>query len=173
MIRLATTTDIKAILAIVEDARCQIEELGFIQWSRESGYPSASTFMTDIANNELYVIEENVSVLGFMALVKSHNFDYDNIEGKWLNDANYYTIHRLAIKKTARHQGLAIKLIEWAKNIASANHVSLRIDTHLKNIPMQNLILRTGFTYCGIIKLAKEKLEPERKAYEWLYKKGI
>ena len=138
MIRLATTTDIKAILAIVEDARCQIEELGFIQWSRESGYPSASTFMTDIANNELYVIEENASVLGFMALVKSHNFDYDNIEGKWLNDANYYTIHRLAIKKTARHQGLAIKLIEWAKNIASANHVSLRIDTHLKNIPMQN-----------------------------------
>lgn len=99
MIRLATTTDIKAILAIVEDARCQIEELGFIQWSRESGYPSASTFMTDIANNELYVIEENASVLGFMALVKSHNFDYDNIEGKWLNDANYYTIHRLAIKK--------------------------------------------------------------------------
>lgn len=167
MIRLATTKDIKAILSIVEDARLQIESLGFKQWSRESGYPNAQTFLNDISTHELYVYEDNNQVLGMMALVKSHNFDYDKIEGNWLNDAKYYTIHRLAIKKIARHNGLAIKLIDYAKEIAKKDKVSLRIDTHLKNIPMQSLILKTGFTYCGIIILAKEAVEPERKAYEW------
>ena len=166
MIRLATTNDILAILSIVDDARRLITSLNFNQWTKASNYPNQQTFLHDIANNELYVLEEKGIVIAFMAIVKEHNYDYDEIEGNWLSDAKYYTIHRTAVKALYYGKGYGKKLFDYAINLAKEKQVNLRIDTHLKNIPMTKLIERCGFKYCGIIKLAKEKIEPERKAYE-------
>ncbi len=166
MIRKANKTDINSILEIVLDARKLISKLGFKQWTKESNYPNYDTFLNDIKNDELYVYVINDQVEAVMALVKEHNYDYDNIEGKWLSNAKYYTIHRLAVKEVTRGKGLAYSLIDYAKNICLKDKVNLRIDTHLKNIPMQNLINKSGFKYTGIIKLKDELIEPERKAYE-------
>ena len=44
MIRLANINDLEAILEIVEDARKQISNLNFKQWTKESNYPNAKTF---------------------------------------------------------------------------------------------------------------------------------
>lgn len=166
MIRLATTKDIKSILTIVEDARSQITKLGFSQWTKESNYPNEDTFMIDISKDSLYVYTKNDLVLGMFVIDKEHNFDYDNIEGNWLSLGKYYTVHRLAVKEETRHLGIGLKMLEFAKNIALKNKVSLRIDTHPKNTPMLNLIKKANFKYCGLIRLKKEKVEPERKAYE-------
>lgn len=167
MIRLANINDLEAILEIVEDARKQISNLNFKQWTKESNYPNAKTFATDIVNKELYVYEDG-QVLAVMSLVKSINPDYEIIDGKWLNDNKYYTVHRLAVKAEARHLGLGSKMLEYAKILAFKDNVSLRIDTHLKNIPMINLIKKANFSYCGIIKIIGEQIEPERLAYETL-----
>lgn len=164
IIRKATTLDIKKILRIVEDARVQIKALGFKQWTDD--YPNHETFKKDILNNELYVIVYDKEIAGMMALVKSINLDYNKIDGKWLSNAKYYTIHRLAIKKEYRHLKLAQELFNYAYKIALNDSVNLRIDTHPKNVPMINLITKMGYTYCGKITLLNEKTEPLRLAYE-------
>ena len=45
-------------------------------------------------------------------------------------------------------------LIKYAEEICRQNKVnSLKVDTHEENIPMQNLLKKNGFKYCGIIYL--------------------
>lgn len=164
IIRKATTLDIDEILRIVEDARIQIKALDFKQWT--NNYPNYETFKNDILNDELYVIVYNKKVVGMMALVKALNLDYNKIDGKWLSNTKYYTIHRLAIKKEYRHLTLAQELFNYAYKIALNDSVNLRIDTHPKNAPMINLITKMGYSYCGKIILLNEKTEPLRLAYE-------
>lgn len=163
MIRLADKFDIPEILEIITDARKQINDLGFKQWTND--YPNAQTFINDIANNELYV-EDKSGVIAVMALVKSINHDYNKIDGNWLSNNKYYTIHRLAVKAEYRHLKIAQSLFNFAYDEALKAGVNLRIDTHPKNLPMQNLIKKMNYVYCGVIFLQNELVEPERLAYE-------
>lgn len=102
-----------------------------------------------------------------MCCIKENNLSYLNIEGKWLNQDNYMVIHRIAVKEEYLGQGIAKKLINHAINYAQNNNsTSIKIDTHPKNIPMNNLINSLNFTFCGIIKLTDTQIEPERNAYE-------
>ena len=84
---------------------------------------------------------------------------YGYIEGEWLSDAPYGTIHRIASDGTTR--GVLAKAVEYVKK--QYNHI--RIDTHEDNIPMQGAILKNGFEYRGVIYL--EDGDP-RWAYEYL-----
>ena len=43
------------------------------------------------------------------------------------------------------------------------NAASIRVDTHRDNLPMQRMLQKNGFIYCGIIYLADGK---ERFAFE-------
>ncbi len=163
MIRLADKFDIPEILEIITDARKQINDLGFKQWTND--YPNAQTFINDIANKELYV-EDKSGIIAVMALVKSINHDYDKIDGNWLSNNKYYTIHRLAVKDGYKHLKVAQSLFAFAYNEALQAGVNLRIDTHPRNIPMLNLIKKMNYVYCGVIVLPNELVEPERLAYE-------
>ena len=75
-------------------------------------------------------------------------------EGSWKVDEskNYGVIHRMAIKKEYRKQGLATLLFdEFHQQLKSKNIQSLKIDTHEENLGMQALIKKIGYQYCGII----------------------
>lgn len=171
MIRIANKLDIDSILDIVKDARRQIKKLGFRQWEEDSNYPNYDTFLKDILNKELYVYDIKGKVVGFIAICKGINLDYNNIKGLWLSNAKYYTIHRLAVKGDYRNLGIGSKLIEFAKEKAIKDNINLRIDTHNLNVPMKNLIKKEGFIYCGIITLQDEKIEPLRDAFEIILSK--
>ena len=78
--------------------------------------------------------------------------------GAWKNDAPYLTVHRLACVKRGRGAGTAC--LNYAKGLSD----SVRADTHRDNLPMQALLQKNGFSYCGIIYLEDGA---ERLAYQW------
>ena len=50
--------------------------------------------------------------------------------------------------------------------VKEKNIYSIKIDTHKINIPMTKTILKSGYTYCGIIKLKRSNIDNLRDAYE-------
>ena len=166
MIRLARIEDLNEIMEIVKDAKAFLKSQGVDQW--QGDYPTSEVFIKDISNNNLYVYEEEI-IKGFIAIIKGIDVTYNKIyEGAWLNDGEYVTIHRIAVKKEARNKNIATSLIDYTEHLATKDNIkSIRIDTHKENIPMQNMITKNGFIKCGIIYLLDGN---PRLAYEKLLK---
>ena len=78
-----------------------------------------------------------------MLTIRADEF-YSYIEGQWLNDEEYATIHRVA---NIRPCGVLKKAIEYAGQFAS----NIRIDTHEENTIMINALTKYGFKYVGDI----------------------
>ena len=68
---------------------------------------------------------------------------YKEINGKWLNEEPYGVVHRVA--STGIVRGAASFCLDWAY----AQTQNLRMDTYSDNIPMQKLLEKCGFQYCG------------------------
>ena len=115
------------------------------QWI--NGYPSEEIIMKDLENGNLYVEEINDTIIGCFAFIIGIEPTYHKIEGNWLNDEPYGTIHRVASDGSTR--GFSDRCFKFCKSKIS----NLRIDTHQENNPMQAAIKRNGFQYCGIITL--------------------
>ena len=142
-IRLANKNDLKSIEQIYENARQYMRSIGnFTQWG--NGYPSVDIIHTDIEQNCLYVVEDG-SIQAVFTLVMGEDPTYQEIDGAWLDDQPYATLHRIASRGTQK--GLFKLIIDFSWSI----HPNLRIDTHQDNTPMRHLIEKNGFVYCGII----------------------
>lgn len=74
---------------------------------------------------------------------------YAEIDGAWHSNGPYGVIHRMAVSQTARGTGAAAACLHYC--MARSGYV--RIDTHDNNLPMQRLLLKNGFAFCGIIRL--------------------
>ena len=79
------------------------------------------------------------------------------VQGAWLSDAPYGTIH--AVASDGQIHGLLSQIVAYCEQ--TTKH--LRIDTHHDNAIMQHVILKNGFTRCGIIHIASGA---ERIAFE-------
>ena len=117
--------------------------------------------LDDIQKKQLFGIEseDGSRLCGVFALISGEDPTYGYIDGKWLSDAPYGAIHRIAGDGTEK--GTFKKCLEFARK----NYTHLRVDTYKDNYPMQRVIAENGFTYCGIIYL--ENGDP-RLAYEWI-----
>ena len=113
------------------------------QWPKN--YIKKEFLKEDIEEGILYVVEEEGSICGAFVFIEGEEPTYQKIEGKWLSNEPYGTIHRLASNQEVH--GLFAFVLEYCRN--RINHI--RIDTHKDNQIMQHLILKNGFTYCGII----------------------
>jgi beta-glucosidase/6-phospho-beta-glucosidase/beta-galactosidase len=93
---------------------------------------------------------------------------YKVIDGKWMssNSDRYGVIHRMAIAKKNRRSGVSKFIFKTFEMVLKKNKIkSMRIDTHVDNTGMQNLLLKLNYNYCGIIYLENGDL---RLAYEKL-----
>ena len=159
MIRLATEQDIKYIQAIYKDGRALIASYGSPQW--QNNYPLLSVTLSDIEQQALYVYEDK-EILGVMTVFDDEP-TYEVIEGQWLSNLPYKVIHRIATKAGHYGKGISQALIEFV--FTDLNARSIRIDTHELNIPMQNLLKKLEFTYCGKIYL-NQTSDRMRLAYQ-------
>ena len=142
-IRLANKEDLKAIEQIYENARQFMRSNGnFSQWG--NSYPSVGIIQADIKQKCLYVVEDE-AIQAVFTLIMREDPTYLEIDGAWLNDRSYATLHRIASRGTQK--GLFKLIIEFSWSICP----NLRIDTHKDNKPMRHLIEKNGFVYCGII----------------------
>lgn len=158
MIRKAEMKDLPGILPIFEAAREFMRESGNAsQWT--GGYPSEEIISDDISSGNFYVEENEGKIRGCFAFITGPEPTYQNIDGEWLSDEPYGTIHRLA--SSGEVKGMADRCIAFCRARVS----NLRADTHENNRIMQKLLLRNGFRYCGIIRVRDGS---ERLAYQLL-----
>jgi len=143
-IRHTTSSDLEEVMAIYDYARVKMRDTGNPnQWI--DGYPSVDAISQDIANENSYVIEKSGKIIGVFTFITGEDPTYNVIEGKWLNNKPYGTIHRIAAAPGAK--GIADICLEFCRS----EGIEIRIDTHSDNAPMLGWITSRGFTYCGII----------------------
>lgn len=157
-IRKADIKDLKDVLSIYDDARQKFANDKTFQW--KDNYPNETTYKRDLEENNVFVILCNENIAGVMTILLKEEPDYKVIEGKWINNEPYITIHRIAVKKDYLHQGLGSKLISFAKQFALENGINnIKIDTHENNIHMKKMLGKHDFKYCGVIYLHEKNME--------------
>ena len=145
-IRKAKEEDIPRLMEIFDRARRFMAENGNpTQWIE--GYPAESLIRDEIAQGHCFVVcNESCEIAGTFCFIEGEDPTYHVImEGSWLNDNPYGTIHRLA--SGGEESGIGKACIEWCCGKVR----DVRADTHRDNIPMQNLLESNGFMKCGII----------------------
>lgn len=146
-IRLAKEEDYERILDIYRGAQEYMIRSGNPdQWGHR--HPRADLVRKDIEEGISRVIYDEEGVHGVFALLEGADPTYAYIEGAWLNDDPYVTIHRIASDGSRR--GLLDLAVAYAHTFAP----NVRVDTHADNLPMQRAIARCGFRPCGVIYIA-------------------
>ncbi len=156
-VRKTEPRDINTIMEIYEQAKKFMRVNGNPnQWGKD--YPGISLIQKDIASGNSYVAVENDEIVGTFYFVVGEEPTYVKIfNGEWLDNEPYGVVHRVASINEKR--GVATFCLDWCFKQCK----NIRIDTHRDNIPMQNLLNKTGYVQCGIIYLANGD---ERIAYE-------
>ena len=143
-IRPARLEDLEKIEEIYKNARDFMAKSGNeSQWG--NSYPEKEMLSDDIDKEQLYVIEEKNRICGVFAFIIGEDETYSKIDGKWMEDSEYGTIHRIAGDGITH--GIMYTAVGYCKKIIS----HLRIDTHENNHIMKSLIERCGFEKCGTI----------------------
>ena len=145
-ISLISINEIDNVMEIINDAK-ELLKHHSLQW--QQGYPNKEVMINDINNNFLYGYYFNNNLVGIVALIKGINPYYLNIyDGKWSLKPSEYdlVIHRIAVKKEYHHKNIGDSLIKYAIEYAKRNNCnSIKVDTHIKNEIMQNLLKQNNY----------------------------
>ncbi len=143
-IRKSTYDDLDRIAEIFAYARKQMVLNGNpSQWKNDR--PSMELVKKDIDVSNSYVVLNEGKIVATFAFIVGVEPTYLDIDGKWLDDDPYGTIHRIASDGSVK--GVFDQVIDYV----SKRGVDIRIDTHKDNKIMRHLIEKNGFVYCGII----------------------
>ena len=147
IVRRSRVEDLARMLEIYDTARTFMRKSGNdSQWV--NGYPAATLLLDDISAGVSYVIVSGNRIVGTFAFIVGDDPTYSEIDGDWLNDKPYGTIHRIASDGSMR--GIADACLKYCTSVIN----NIRIDTHKDNHPMLSWIRKTGFRYCGVIHLS-------------------
>lgn len=148
---------------IIEDARLFQQEQGFVQWTKE--YPNTEIIRRDIETGKGYALKVDGQTAGYLFLDFEGDASYKEIEGEWKWDGAYAAMHRIALSRSFRGQGLSDAVFGLAQELCREQKIScIRIDTDSENLRMQHVLEKNGFVRCGTVlfegspKLAYEKL---------------
>ena len=162
--RQAKTADLDAVMAVIEDGRTTLANLGLDQW--QGSEPSRETIASDISNGFSYLVADDAdeTVLATVCFWDCGEPDYDRvISGAWLTDSpnsqeaargsgapiTYAALHRLASCAASRRKGVASFMIRSCFDLACKKGLaSVRADTHAGNVPMQRTFEKLGMTRC-------------------------
>lgn len=144
---------INRMCEITEQAKRQLRGLGLDQW--QQGYPSREVWISDVEEGCTYLAVEGEEILGIFAFQKTPDASYHEINGKWLTDGAYASMHRVCVSDGCKGKGVAGKMFRQGFQMArELGFSSVRIDTHPGNIPMQRALAKAGFKPCGEIHLS-------------------
>ena len=151
--RKAVAADLDTLCDILTHAKAAIKSLGIDQWQK--GIPNPDMLAADIERGEGHVLEQDGQIAAYGCFIFDPDPTYKNIyEGQWHSVGDYLAIHRVMVSPAFLRHSCGGQLMDCAAELAKSKGVSiLRIDTHRGNLPMQGMIGKSGFTYCGIIYL--------------------
>lgn len=163
--RKAIPSDLPGMMQLVAQAQAFMATLDIDQW--QDGYPSEAILAEDIRVGRIYVFDDNGSVASISVITEEPEPIYDALDGRWLSDAPYLTIHRMALDNAHRHSGLAAQILDRAVSMArELNLGSIRADTHRGNKAMRRFLEKNGFVECGLVTYEVDAGDPIRVAYE-------
>lgn len=150
--QLATLETVERMCEITDQAKHQLRNLGLDQWQK--GYPSREVWTQDAKVGCTYLAMEDGVVQGIFAFQTTPDPSYAVIDGKWLTDGEYASMHRVCVADESKGKGVAGKMFAKGFEMAKALGLpSMRIDTHPGNLPMQRALKKAGFVPCGEIHL--------------------
>lgn len=139
-IRKASEQDLDQIMQIYEKAKAFMHANGNKeQWGDD--YPSRELIEQDLDDMYLCMADGQIACVFYYA--EEEDEDYREINGKWINEEPYAVVHRVA--STGIVKGAAVYCLNWAYSQVP----NIRMDTYKDNIPMQKLLEKCGFQYCG------------------------
>lgn len=162
--RHATIDDFENMQKIYARARKLMAENGNpTQWGNE--FPREAVIRDDIAQGRTMLLVDtddngNERILAQFALCEGEDPTYATIDGAWLDDDPYVTIHRIAASGLGKHS--ARECINWALR----HYGNVRADTHRNNKAMQHVLESCGFARCGLIELIDRPTDTTRIAYQ-------
>lgn len=143
-IRRAVPDDIPEIMALYDLGRDFMRKNGnTLQWV--NGYPYQSMIEEDIRRGNSFVCEAGGELQAVFALIWGEDPTYAHIDGAWLQNGPYGTVHRLAAR--GKYPGIATHCLRWCFDLCG----DLRADTGDCNTPMRHTLEKVGFVYCGEI----------------------
>lgn len=158
MIRNATKEDIDCILEITKLCAEYMVQKRIFQWNEH--YPSRHVFENDVKKRELYVLENENSIIGCVVISTFMDEVYIPIKWLTLSENNIY-IHRLAIHPKHQKKGFAQKLMSFAETFAKENgYTSIRLDTFSQNKGNQKFYELRGYERLGNINFPKQSEFP-------------
>jgi hypothetical protein len=166
MLKKANSTEIEEIMSVIKDGKEFLKQQGINQW--QHGLPGCSDVENDIKQETSYVYELDGKIVA-TAMLNTYDADYEKYLTIWTKCNNYLVIHRLAVKKEYRSQGIGHKFMNDIILFAKENSVEyIRIDTHKDNVIMRKYLSKNNFKELDEIKLSiKNSLDDkERIAYE-------
>ena len=151
MLRVATETDLPALMALVRRVVPLMRAVGNLQW--DEGYPGEQVFRDDMAAGNLWVAEIDGAIAAVAAITTDQSPEYADVG--WDLEEPAVVVHRLAVDPEFRGRGLAEALMQQAEVVAAERGIRvLRIDTNTQNPATQRLFPKLGYTYAGEISLS-------------------
>jgi ribosomal protein S18 acetylase RimI-like enzyme len=167
--RRASPEDVDTLLSITAQASAFLAQQGVSQW--QDGFPNRDVFLQDIQAGNCWLFTHDGQPAGCVSLYMGPEPDYDAIQGQWLTQGDYGTVHRLAVAEGYRGRGLATEMLTFMEDLLQGlGYPSVRVDTHRDNQPMRKLLKKQGYTRCGVVYLTDTVEEDNRRvAYEKVF----
>ena len=135
---------------ITAQAKAQLKAMELDQWQK--GYPSKEVWESDIAQQTAWLAIDGDEILGAFAYQNTPDPSYAVIDGNWLSNAPYASMHRVCVSDHSKGKGVAGAMFNFGFEMARASgFASMRIDTHPDNTPMRRALEKAGFLRCGNI----------------------
>lgn len=153
-VRLANLNDLTQIKELYHIAVDHMNDEGNVsQWTDYNEFEKG--VIKYIENNCFYVVERDDEIIGVFAMIYGVDETYNKIKGKWINDDEYVTIHKIAVKYYQEH--IASFILNYVVNCIKLKFINnIRIDTHKDNISMKTFLKKNGFIYCGVISITND-----------------
>lgn len=150
---IAASEHVDRMCEITDQAKRQLRGLGISQWQK--GYPSRAVWEQDVEEGCTYLALDQGVVAGIFAFKTDPDSSYEDIDGAWLTDGSYASLHRVCVADESKGKGVAGALFTHAFKLTRERRLpSVRIDTHPGNLPMRRAMEKAGFEPCGEIRLA-------------------
>lgn len=143
-IRKLERKDLPRVFELYAAARERMKQGGNpTQW--KDSHPAPALVEGDVERGTGYVVEEEGEIIGVFAFIIGEEPTYSYIEGEWLDDGPYGTMHRVA--GDGIHKGVLKSCLDFCE----AQVRSVRVDTHENNKIMRHLLPKYGYRECGVI----------------------
>jgi len=164
LIRKAIRKDLPGIMRMTQAVVGKMNNQGSKQWDEH--YPAEADYLRDIERDELFVFEENGTVLGVCSISKRGHKEYHEIN--WSTNDPTWTLKRMAVDPNQHGRGIADQLIQFAQKLAKqAGVYHLNTDTYSENQHAKRLFQRHGF------QLVETRQDPSHSAELYYFEKSL